>query len=249
MCLNEDYLMPAVDMEFAKISHNVNILAKEERERVQILISRDCPPLLPVLEIYENSYDIFGAFVKDFVRNHIYPHISPFIPSSTKQGAEALRRVLAQKRELYRYEWSDVGDMEPLISNFMSGKIGFGEVLKKSHAISRSQTQRVRSNQVGGVEKEIPDLAQTSPPANQERQDSFGPAPSLLRTNAPTDMKVLTTERAYQDNSREPDVTKRLHRSPKRSCLVTRVSNSGHRVIGKRNLFHHSDWQNKDSGY
>jgi len=197
MCLNEDYLVPAVDVEFAKISHNVNILAKEERERVQILIARDCPPLLPLLEIYENSYDIFGPFVKDFVRNHIYPHISSFIPSSKKQGVEALRRVLVQKRELYRYEWSDVGDMEPLISDFMSGKIGFGEVLKKSHSISRSQTQSVRSNQVGGVEKEIPDLAQVSPPANQERQDSFGPAPSLLRTNASTDMKVLTTERAY----------------------------------------------------
>lgn len=197
-CLNEDYLLPNVEVLFSDISHNVNIVAQPDGEKVKVLIARNCASLKPILEIYYNSYDVFGPFVKDFVRNHIYQHISSFVPSSERGGAEALKRILAQKRELYRYEWSDVGDMEPLISEFMAGKIDFGEVLRKSHTVSRTQAQRVREDQVGVVESEIPDLANNVPldPADKE-QDIYTAAPSLLRTDTVTKMKVLTTERAY----------------------------------------------------
>jgi molecular chaperone HtpG len=196
-CLNEDYLIPDVEVQFANISHNVNIQSKVEGEKLQVFISRGCSPILPVLEVYSTSYDIFGPFVKDFVRNHVFSHIESFIPSSKRQGVDALRRILAEKRELYRYEWSEIGEMEPLISDFMTGKIGFGEVLKKSHSIGRSQTQIVRSNQIGGVEDEIPDLASSPTSASDEIQEIFGPSPSLLRTDATTKMKVLTTEKPY----------------------------------------------------
>ena len=197
-CLNEDYLLPDVEVLFSDISHNVNILAQQDGEKVKVMIARNCAFLTPILEIYHNSYDIFGPFVKDFVRNHIYQHISSFVPSSKKQGAEALKRILAQKRELYRYKYSEVGDMEPLLSDFMAGKINIGEVLRRSHSVSRTQAQRVREDQVGGVESEIPDLANNVPLDQADKeQDIYTATPSLLRTDTVTKMKVLTTERAY----------------------------------------------------
>jgi len=197
-CLNEDYLLPDVEVLFSDISHNVNILAQQDGEKVKVMIARNCAFLTPILEIYHNSYDIFGPFVKDFVRNHIYQHISSFVPSSKKQGAEALKRILAQKRELYRYKYSEVGDMEPLLSDFMAGKINIGEVLRRSRSVSRTQAQRVREDQVGGVESEIPDLANNVPLDQADKeQDIYTATPSLLRTDTVTKMKVLTTERAY----------------------------------------------------
>lgn len=193
-CLNEDYLLPDVDVQFADISHNVTIQAKNDDGKVSIFIARNCAVLRPVLEVYSTSYDIFGPFVKDFVRNQIFPHVSSFIPSSKRQGVESLKRVLAERRELYRYESTEIGDMEPLISDFMTGKIGFGEVLRKSHSIGRSQAQRVKSDQVGGVEAEIPDLADSPSHPADTPQDVYEPAPAILRTDATTKMKVLTTE-------------------------------------------------------
>jgi len=197
-CLNEDYLLPDVEVLFSDISHNVNVLAKQDGEKVKVMIARNCVLLKPVLEIYHNSYDIFGPFVKDFVRNYIYQHISSFVPSSKRQGAEALKRILAQKRELYSYKYSEVGDMEPLLSDLMAGKINIGEVLRKSRSVSRKQAQRVREDQVGGVESEIPDLANSVPLDQADKeQDIYTATPSLLRTDTVTKMKVLTTERAY----------------------------------------------------
>ena len=197
-CLNEDYLLPNVEVLFSDISHNVNILAQPDGENVKIMIARNSAFIRPILEIYHNSYDIFGPFVKDFVRNHIYQHISSFVPSSKRQGAEALKRILAQKREIYRYGYSEVGGMEPLISDFIAGKIPFGEVLRKSHSVSRTQPQRVSEDQVGGLESEIPDLANNVPLEQADNtQDIYTAAPSLLRTDAVTKMKVLTTGRAY----------------------------------------------------
>ena len=193
-CLNEDYLLPDVDVQFADISHNISVQAKHEVGKVLIFLARNSSVLQPVIEVYSTSYDIFGPFVKDFVRNQIYPHISSFIPSSQRQGIEALKRVLSERRELYRYEFSEIGDMEPLISDFMSGRIGFGEVLRKSHSVGRSQSQRVKSDQVGGVETEIPDIA-NSPSASQDTERSaYDPSPSILRTDATSKMKVLFTE-------------------------------------------------------
>jgi molecular chaperone HtpG len=196
-CLIEDYLLPDVEVLFADISHKVNVRADRKEEKVRVFIRRNCAFLKPVLEIYHNSYTIFSPFVKDFVRNYIYPHIQNFVPSSTKQGAEALRRVLAQKRELYKYEWSDVGEIESLISEFMAKEISFGEVLRKGRTVSYTQTQRVRNDQVGVIESEIPDLSDNVPQKQiEEIPGAYGAAPSILRTDKSTKMKVLITDKA-----------------------------------------------------
>ena len=69
------------------------------------------------------------GFVKDFVREHIYPHIRSHVPSSTKQGRDALYRRLKANKELFRLEEGDYGAIEALLSDYLTGTVGLDEVL------------------------------------------------------------------------------------------------------------------------
>ena len=56
--------------------------------------------------------------MKDFVRVQIYPKIQQFVPSSTRDGVDALRKLLQRNRELYRYEETDLGDLEGILGEY-----------------------------------------------------------------------------------------------------------------------------------
>ncbi|GAJ22564.1 unnamed protein product, partial [marine sediment metagenome] len=91
-------------------------------------------------------YEIYGGFVKDFIRNHLYQKFSQYVPSSTRQGAEALHKILMKNRELYKYEYSDLGELDTLLTDYVSGKVDFPELLRKSTTVSvHSQSVRIKS--------------------------------------------------------------------------------------------------------
>ena len=56
--------------------------------------------------------------MKDFVSVKIYPRIQQFVPSSTRDGVEALRKILERNRELYRYEETEMGDFEGILGEY-----------------------------------------------------------------------------------------------------------------------------------
>ncbi len=107
--------------------HAVNSVVCDE-----LGLSRQSSAVQQVLQIYSTDWSLFGSFVKDFVRNHLYQKFSAYVPSSTRQGADALHKILMRNRELYKYEYSDLGALESLLSEYVSGDIDFPEVLKKS---------------------------------------------------------------------------------------------------------------------
>ena len=67
--------------------------------------------------------------MKDFVREHLYPQIRDYVPSSTKQGRDALYQRLKENRELFRLQESDYGAIESLLADYLAGKTEFSEVL------------------------------------------------------------------------------------------------------------------------
>lgn len=194
--LQDDYMLNDVEVVFADISHGVQVLAQQEGNRLHIYLSRDSAILKPVLECYSTAYEAFGAFVKDFVRVHLYQRIANFVPSATKQGADALHKILMKRKELYHYEVDDIGKMESLLTDLMSGTRSFADILRDSKQIVSSQTVTVNSNQVGTVESELPDIISTPvihPESNvQEVPQSHNPGPSILRLDSETSMKILT---------------------------------------------------------
>ena len=77
--------------------------------------------------------------MKDFVRNEIYPRVQQFVPSSTRQGVDALRKILERNRELYRYEETETGELETMLRDLLPSAT-MAEVLQ------RAQSDGARSN-------------------------------------------------------------------------------------------------------
>ena len=188
--LLDDYLMPDVDAAFATISHGVTFHVERRDDALHVSIARDIQSVKIVLECYTAARDVFDGFMKDFVREHVYSHIRDHVPSSTKQGRDALYRRLKENKELFRLQESDYGEIESLLADFLSGKAEFSEVLRTSRSRASVQHQQVSRDQVGSVEEEFADIIGTadgSPPANE-----LEAAPPLMRDDLQSDKKVLT---------------------------------------------------------
>ena len=188
--LLDDYLMPDVDAAFATISHGVAFHVEKKDNALHISIARAIPPVAMVIECYTTALDVFGGFMKDFVREHLYPQIRDYVPSSTKQGRDALYQRLKENRELFRLQESDYGAIESLLADYLAGKTEFSEVLRASTGRASVQRQQVNKDQVGIVEDELPGIIgmeEHAPPANK-----FDAVPPIMRDDLESNMKVLT---------------------------------------------------------
>ena len=117
--LRDDYLITDVEPMLADISHNVAVLHEKSGDKLKLYIARSSSMLPPLMEFYDKAYDLFTQFMKDFVRVQIYPRIQQFVPSSTRDGVDALRKILERNRELYRYEETEVGDFEGILGEYL----------------------------------------------------------------------------------------------------------------------------------
>lgn len=196
--LLNDYLLSNVEVGFAAISHGVAIHVEKVTDIVQIYIARHTPAVEAVIECYRTAKDVFEGFVKDFVREHLYPQIRGHVPSSTREGRDALYRRLKENKELYRYEQSEVGDLEieGLLADYLSGKTDLGEVLRTSTSRASTQRQRVSRDQVGSVEEEMPDIIESAGTAGDRNE--YEATPPILRPEMPSRMKVLTVGDKYE---------------------------------------------------
>ena len=233
--LRDDYLIPEPEIVMANISHGVAVFAEKNGESVRVYLAKDSKLLQPLLEFFEKAYDVFHGLVKDFVRVHVYPAVQQYVPSSTRQGVDALRRVLQRNRELYRYEEAEWGDLEEELGELLTDNVPLAEVMKAARVSVRKESQRVSSGQVGTVENVVPDVVQS--PVQQEPGSELGPMPPIIRDSVASDKKILTTkERHPQLNN----FTMLLGLSEKlmkeyseffRLPHTTRILWGGHRII------------------
>jgi molecular chaperone HtpG len=191
--LREDYLLPDTEPIFADITHGVTLLPSNSGDRLKIYISKSCNLIPPLLEFHGKAYDLFMQFMKDFVRVNIYPKIQQFVPSSTRNGVEALRKLLERNRELYRYEETDSGDVEGLLGDYLSGEVNLTAVLNSARQKVAPQTQRVSQDQVGSIETEVPGVTDSPVIPTPEGDVEFDARPPIIRMSAISDMKILTT--------------------------------------------------------
>ena len=186
----DDYLMPDVEVTFADISHGVSINVISESEKLDISIHRNLPAVAMVTECYTTARDVFGGFVKDFVREHIYPHIRDYVPSSKRQGRDALYNRLKKNKDLYQLQEGDYGEIEPLLAEFLSGQTDLQEVLRSTRIHGSGYWQRLSNEQIGSVEDEFPDIVGS--PVEAIPSNDFEPVPPIIRTDVSSEMKVLT---------------------------------------------------------
>ncbi|EIV2908188.1 ATP-binding protein [Citrobacter braakii] len=195
--LRSDYMLDDVDIIWADITHGVPMIAKMEEDKVILTLSRSWPALKAVISHLSTSYDLLDSFTKDLVRVHIYAQIQSFVPSSQRAGLDALQRALERKREIFRLERQDKGVLDPLIADYLSGKVEIGQVLSAAVAITAVQSQHVSGRQVGTVEQVLPDVVNAAIPTISV-PNTIVSAPTaaspILRLNTTIDDRLLTTE-------------------------------------------------------
>lgn len=194
--LEDDYAIENVNIRFADLTHNLPyIINSPTQGPIEIFIQKNHPVIQPILRCHSEAYDVFAGLIKDFIRVHLYPQVRNRVPSSTREGAEALQKILRQKKELYEIKSEDVA-MTALFSDFVAGKIGFQEVVRTANAFQKSQTQEITESSIGSMESEIPDLAQNpiQPPKNDQGPE-LRPSPPIFRTDIETDKKLLLAEK------------------------------------------------------
>ena len=193
--LLDDYLMPDVDLAFASISHGVAVHVERTSHGLDVSIARDMPAACMVVECFTTAREVFEGFVKDFAREHLYSHVRDHVPSSKREGRDALYKRLQQNKELFRYDESEFGEVEALLAKYLSGQAAFDEVLRASVGRASGQRQRVTGNQVGTVEQQIPDIIVGTAPPPQSAVDAV---PPILRLDMVTKMQVLTVAAAHE---------------------------------------------------
>jgi molecular chaperone HtpG len=196
--LRDDYLIANVDVIFADISHGVTVLPIKMDDLLIIYLSKSGAAIPPLVELFRQDWQYFPQFIKDFARNIVYPRVQQHVPSSTREGADALKRMLERNRELYRYEETERGEIDDLLGDYLTGNTNIVEVLRRAKASVRAQAQRVSADQVGTVENVLLDVVRTpdavaAPAEGQE----FAAAPPIVRDDIKSDLKLLTTDTAY----------------------------------------------------
>jgi molecular chaperone HtpG len=243
--LNDDYLLPNASLRFADITHKVTVLVERDGDNVHIYIARGMSAIQPILKCYRTAPEVFTGFVKDFVRGYLYKKVADFVPSSTRQGADALFKLLQRNRELYRYEQSELGELEPLLADYLSGNKNLGEVIRAGRTLTRPQSVRVQKSDVGQVEQQMPDIV--SAPAPEESLDAaanrYDAAPAIMRPDLECTAKILVASQHYPQLNGCKLFLGLSEKAMKREGEffrfphITKVIWAGHRVVY---IFNHS---------
>jgi molecular chaperone HtpG len=249
--LRDDYLISDVEPVLADISHNVLVYPQKQGEQLRIYIARSSPFLPNLIAFYDRAYELFTQFMKDFVRVQIYPRIQEFVPSSTRDGVEALRKILERNRELYRYEETEIGDFEGVLGEYLKGDMSFTQMLKESQSRARPYTQTVSSHQVGSVENEVPGVVDSPVAAADDEGTDVAATPPIIRDSVTSSMKILTTSQKYPQLNGFTmllGLSDRLFRTESEffhNPHTTRILWGGHRVVyiftevtGRLNLYY-----------
>jgi len=199
--LEKDYLILHNDVHFGKIKLGASIFVEQDKNGVVNVYLADTTEVKALLSIRETSNSIFVPMVKDFVRNYIYQQITPYIPSSSREGIEQVCNFLKQNQENLEIYLEDIGAIDVSYDLFREHKITADELADRIKRNSTVSNQRIERGQIDDVAKIVqtadtqilpqpgtPEAAQM-----QTQENLLEPMPSIMRQNIKTDAKLLET--------------------------------------------------------
>lgn len=190
--LESDYFLPA-DIRLGRISHGIPILVEGAESGVVLMLDPGASTFQVLTNIFESEYEAFGSVVKDFVRTIIFPKVAEFVPSSTRQGAESFLRTIQRHREVFEYEWADLGDLTSIWSDYLEGRLSMQEAAQRSSVVAARNVQVVDSNATQTVSSVVPDVLENARVlGDQEEADPAKAFPAISRREIQSDAKLLT---------------------------------------------------------
>ena len=199
--LEHDYFINSAKVVYADISHEQPAYVEESGGNIIIYLARNAKSIMQLKAVYDSDYMVYDGFIKDYVRQHLYPKLSNYVPSSTREGAEALKRIMHQKEDLFTIEREEIGYAEEVIKDYMSGKATLQDVHRASASAVNSQRQHVEVSDVGSVESVMPSVsvepvAENVAPSQEAPVDIIA-MPPVNNMDIYTDYKLLKTNEAY----------------------------------------------------
>ncbi|MBT9445622.1 MAG: ATP-binding protein [Hyphomonadaceae bacterium] len=195
--LDSDYFLKS-DVSFGQVSHSLPLVAEKNGEIVFITLNSESPSVRLLLGLYEQDYSAYSGMAKDFARTVVFPRIADYVPSSTRQGAEAFLKAIRKSRELFEYEDSDLGSLPQIWEDQLEGRITVEQAVERSRLAVRTSVQVVepaataQANEVvGDVIANEAALQASSEDTAQGSSDS-GAAPAITRVDQESKAKLLT---------------------------------------------------------
>jgi molecular chaperone HtpG len=189
--LEADYFLKA-EVNFGIISHGLPALVEKKADGVRVTLNPDGQTVKLILGLYESEFVAFASLAKDFVRTVIFPRVSEYVPSSTRQGAEAFLKAIRRPREFFELADDDLGDLPKIWEDYNEGRITMDQAVDRSRTAVRGSVQIVDA--VSRARDVVPDVIQNE----QVLQDgaiettlNLEPAPAITRLETVTAAKLL----------------------------------------------------------
>lgn len=192
--LESDYFLKC-ETEFGIISHGLPALVEKRPEGVRVILNPEGQTVQLILGLYDTEFAAFGSLTKDFVRTVIFPRIADYVPSSTRQGAEAFLKAIRRPRELFEYADDDLGNLPKIWEDYNEGRITMEQAVERSKTAVRSSVQIVDA--AASARDIVPDVIQNEQMlqnAAVETALDLDPSPAITRLEAVTPAKLLVIE-------------------------------------------------------
>lgn len=199
MVIEDDYSLSNFRLSYAEISHGLSIFVQEEDGTVNIYFSRSSTEFDYLKTVYKDNYSLFEQFIKDMVRTRLYPRFSNYLPSATKEGADALFAYFQKKRELFTIENGDLGEVGDMMNDYLAGKKSMAEIINAARNNKQKQKQELNARNVGSVADVLGETPEPKTTTSAERNDPAMPMPPIMRLDKKIDFKVLKTGEITHD--------------------------------------------------
>lgn len=199
MVIEDDYSLSNFRLSYAEISHGLSIFVQEEDGTVNIYFSRTSTEFDYLKTVYKDNYSLFEQFIKDMVRTRLYPRFSNYLPSATKEGADALFAYFQKKRELFTIENGDLGEVGDMMNDYLAGKKSMAEIIIAARNNKQKQKQELNARNVGSVADVLGETPEPKTTTSAERNDPAMPMPPIMRLDKKIDFKVLKTGEITHD--------------------------------------------------
>ena len=197
--LETDYFV-SVHVGYGKISHGLAILVDTSLKPIDIVLDSRSATIATILKLYEtDDFMSLTGMAKDFARNVIFPKVASYVPSSTREGAEAFLRAIRRPRDVMEYEKSDLGNLSEIWQEYIEGKLTLDEAARQSSTIVRATVQVFDRGATTSVASVLPDILENekilAESATQpDDQGQFEPLPAIVRLEKESSVKLLTIE-------------------------------------------------------
>lgn len=191
--LETDYFLRC-NVVFGEITHDLPVLVQRKAGIVEVVLNPGGQSVQLLLSIYDTEYSAFGSMAKDFVRNTVFSRIADYVPSSTRQGAEAFLRAIRKTPEPFEYADDDLGSLPSIWKDYDEGQITLEQAVARSTAAVRSSVQVVDA--AVSAQEVVPDVIENEKvlSENNGRTQSLDPWPGISRMEISSAHKLLVIE-------------------------------------------------------